>query len=184
MPIPPFDSNSVLPPHTGDPRQIGQLSPYPCTTLEICQRFATTPERIVILDGLLRFRALLATAGFHQGFQWLDGSFLEDVEALENRPPNDLDIVTFYASPSPNFNQQVATAHPILTQHDQTKQTYHLDHYFMDMIRNPVLTVEGSRYWALLFSHRRDGVWKGMLRVDLNTPSEDTNARAYLPGMP
>jgi hypothetical protein len=78
MPIPAF-ANDVLPPHTGDPRRREQLSPFPCTTTELCQRFATTPERLAILDGFPRFRELLAQAGFVSGFQWVDGSFLENI---------------------------------------------------------------------------------------------------------
>ena len=184
MPIPPFNSNHVLPPHAGDPRQRDQLSPFPCTSLDLCQRFATSPERRGILGGFLRFRELLGRAGFQEGFQWLDGSFLENVEAEPGRPPNDLDTVTFYLPPDAAFSLRVATAFPTLADHGQTKTDYHLDHYFLDMGQHPVLTVEWTRYWAGLFSHRRDGVWKGMLRIDLNTPAEDTNARTYLNGLP
>lgn len=35
-----------------------------------------------MLDGLLRKRAALHAAGLIQGFQWLDGSFLEHVENI------------------------------------------------------------------------------------------------------
>ena len=79
MPIPAFDSNSVIPPHVGDPRNPAELSPYPCSTIELCEQFGTTAPRKQILEGLLRFRAVLVEAGF-TGFQWLDGSFLEDIE--------------------------------------------------------------------------------------------------------
>ena len=58
---------------------------------------------MAILDGFLRFRELLTQAGFVSGFQWVDGSFLENVEMLENRPPNDLDVVTFYIPPGRGF---------------------------------------------------------------------------------
>jgi hypothetical protein len=184
MPIPSFDANNVLPPHAGDPRHLAQLSPYPCTATELCQRFATSPDRLLILDGFLRFRELLSQAGFVSGFQWLDGSFLENVEAEANRPPKDLDVVTFYLPADAGFNQRVAGAFPNLRDRNQIKTVYRVDHFFLDMARHPVLTVEWTRYWTGLFSHRRDGVWKGMLRIDLNTPAEDTNARAQLPGLP
>ncbi|HEX9784266.1 MAG TPA: hypothetical protein VGA56_16255 [Opitutaceae bacterium] len=52
------------------------------------------------------------------------------------------------------------------------------------MAHHPILTVEWTRSWTGLFSHRRDGIWKGMLRIDLNTPAEDTKASALLEGMP
>lgn len=95
MPIPAFVANDVLPPHSGDPRRREQLSPFPCATMELCQRFATSPDRLGILQGFLRFRELLTQAGILSGFQWIDVSFLENIEAEENRPPNDLDVVTF-----------------------------------------------------------------------------------------
>lgn len=183
MSIPAFDGNNVLPPHTGDPRKLDQLSPYPCTTSELCRRFATSPECIAILDGLLRFRAVLGLAGFVTGFQWLDGSFLEAIEVEENRPPKDLDVVTFYIPAHSTFNATVAAEYPILRDRNQIKATFHLDHFPFDIAHNPLLTVEWTRYWTGLFSHRRDGVWKGMLRVDLNTPIDDSNARGLLPGV-
>src|SRR5437868_6595038 len=96
MPIPPFDHNLVIPPHVGDPRVPAELSPYPCTTLELCQRFGTSDERRDILLNFLRFRDLLRRHHLINGFQWLDGSFLENIEAIEGRPPRDLDVVTIY----------------------------------------------------------------------------------------
>jgi len=183
MPIPAFDANNVLPPHAGDPRDIGQLSPYPCTSAEFCLHFATSPDRIAILYGYLQFRELLGLGGFISGFQWLDGSFLENIEAESNRAPGDLDIITIYVPTDAGFNGRVAATHPILTDHNQIKAAYRMDHYFLDTTRHPILTVELTRYWVGLFSHRRDGVWKGMLRIDLNTPLDDSNAKATL-GLP
>ena len=46
----------------------------------------------------------------------------------------------------------------------------------------PAITVEQTRYWSLLFSHNRQAVWKGMLRIELNTPTEDQQARQTLAG--
>jgi hypothetical protein len=44
--------------------------------------------------------------------------------------------------------------------------------------------VDITRYWTGLFSHRRNGVWKGMLRVELNTAASDNNAAALLNKQP
>ena len=93
-PIPTFDHNLVLPPHLGDPTQPAHLSPCPCTILDLCERLGTTPERRVILKRFLDFRERLRTEGLTNGFQWLDGSFLEDIAVRESRPPRDLDVVT------------------------------------------------------------------------------------------
>ncbi|MDA1143154.1 MAG: hypothetical protein O3B01_31730 [Planctomycetota bacterium] len=184
MPIPPFDQNNVLPPHLGEPTKRERLSPYPCTTEELCQRFATSARRKTILEGLLGFRKVLSKAGFSSGFQWLDGSFLEQIELLENRPPGDLDIVTFYVPPDTAFNPDVTQSYPVLIDSGQIRANFHLDHYFVDISHNPHLTVDATRYWTGLFSHRRDGVWKGMLRIELNTVAEDNTAEAFLRSQP
>lgn len=39
-----------------------------------------TPERITILEGFLRFRQKLNEEGIINGVQWLDGSFIIDIE--------------------------------------------------------------------------------------------------------
>lgn len=178
--IPDFDHNLVLPPHTGDPTQPGHLSPYPCTTVELCERFGNTSERRAILSKFLSFRERLRAAGLTNGFQWLDGSFLEDVEARENRAPRDLDLVTVYWGYDLAFQQQLLASFPEVANPALSKANYSLDHYPFDAGFNPALTLEQTRYWVLLFSHNRQGVWKGMLKVELNTPAEDAVAQQEL----
>src|SRR5690606_2626974 len=97
MPIPNFDHNFVIPPHLGDPTKLIQVSPYLTTTLELCQVLGYNPERRRILSKFLQFRQRMNDHKITKGFQWLDGSFLENVEITESRSPNDLDVVTFYA---------------------------------------------------------------------------------------
>lgn len=178
--IPSFDHNLVLPPHKGSPAVKSDLSPYPCTSLELCQRFATSAERIAILDGFLHFREKLQSLGLHQGFQWLDGSFLENVELRENRPPNDLDIVTVYWGYDLTFQNTLVSQFPEFASPRKAKANYQLDHYPVDAGHHPKTTIESTRYWIQLFSHNRDAVWKGMLKIDLNTPDLDNLARQQL----
>ncbi len=184
MPIPDFDHNQVLPPHLGDPRVRAQLSPYPATSEDVCQKFATTDERRDILRGWLRFREKLSRLGVVSGFQWLDGSFLEQIELSESRGPRDLDTITFYVTPAgvnPNaFLTQVLANLPEFVDRDAAKINYRLDHFPVTLTSDPAALVEHTRYWAGLFSHRRDGIWKGMLRVELNTPTIDNAAAAIL----
>lgn len=180
QPIPNFDHNLVLPPHVGDPTEPSELSPYSCTTLEVCERFAGSPERIAILRGFLAFREQLNGYGLTNGFQWLDGSFLEDVEVREGRPPRDLDIVTVYWGYDTGFQEELAVNLPEFMDSGLSKQNYHLDHYPFDAGFRPDFTVDFARYWIQLFSHNRDAVWKGMLQVALNTPEEDELALNYL----
>ena len=62
----------------------------------MCERLGTTAERRGILRQFLDFRERLTTEGLTNGFQWLDGSFLEDIEVRESRPHKDLDVITVY----------------------------------------------------------------------------------------
>ena len=179
-PIPDFDHNLVLPPHLGDPVNAGQMSPYPCTTLDLCQRFGTTAERRTILGKFIDFRERLRGEGLTTGFQWLDGSFLENVETRESRPPKDLDVVTVYWGYDESFQKRLLTSFPEVASPTLSKANYSLDHYPVDAGFSPALTLEQTRYWILLFSHNRQGVWKGMLKIDLNTPTEDSAAKREL----
>ncbi|HEY2343535.1 MAG TPA: hypothetical protein VGH90_10915 [Chthoniobacteraceae bacterium] len=188
MPIPNFDHNEVLPPHLGDPRRPDELTPFPTTSEEVCQRFATSPERRTILDGWLNFRSELSNIGITNGFQWLDGSFLENVEATQGRAPNDLDVVTFYYPPA---GVTAAALLPVLQRElpeffdrPASKARFHLDHFGIHLGTSGIGLVDNTRYWAGLFSHRRDGVWKGMLRVELNTAAHDITAAAVLTAAP
>ena len=179
-PIPAFDHNLVLPPHLGAPTLPDHLSPYPCTTLHLCERLAMTPERRRILEKFLDFRERLQQEGLLTGFQWLDGSFLEDIEQRDGRPPRDLDVVTVYWGYDLAFQTALVTKFPEVANPTLAKAQYSLDHYPFDAGFSPELTLDQTRYWISLFSHNRLGVWKGMLRIELNTPVEDAAARLEL----
>jgi hypothetical protein len=181
--IPSFDYNLVIPPHIGNPTVSNQLSPYPTDTLQLCQRFATSPERIAILRGLLAFRQRLHYEGLLNGIQWLDGSFLEDIEKREHRPPRDIDVVTFYWGYDFAFQQQMMTAFPEFVRSSLSKAAFSVDHYPVDSSYVPQI-IELTRYWTQLFSHNRLGVWKGMLSLQLNTATIDQSALNYLNSLP
>ncbi len=179
-PIPDFNHNLVIPPHLGDPVDCGQLSPYPCTTVDLCERLGTTPERRAILGKYLDFRDRLRGEGLTNGFQWLDGSFLENIEVLENRSPKDLDVVTVYWGYDRAFQANFAARFREFSSPRLARAAFGLDHYNFDAGHNPQVTLEQTRYWILLFSHNRQGVWKGMLRIEIKTPAEDAAARREL----
>lgn len=185
MPIPAFDGIlNVLPPHLGDPTKPSDLSPYSCSVAEVCDRFDTTPKRSTILQGWLRLRAEFFTLDI-AGFQWLGGSFLEDIETQESRDPGDIDVVTFVASPA-DLRAVEAKLSPRkdLLARLQVKATFHVDHFIVPLSSAPIRVVDLSRYWYGLFSHRRDRVWKGMLHVDLTDKAADDAALATLGGAP
>ena len=181
-PIPIYDHNLVIPPHLGDPRKIGDLSPFPCTTIDLCDRFNTSPERNSILLGFLEFREKLQSLGVTNGFQWIDGSFLEDIETKESRPPKDMDVVTVFLGYDRAFQVDLATKFPEFKDHDLSKANFRIDHYPFDASFTPEATIETTRYWMQLFSHNRDSVWKGMLKILLNTPVDDGAAKSTLLG--
>jgi hypothetical protein len=180
MPIPNFDHNGVIPPHKGNPTtDRNDLSPYLTTTLELCQKFSFSAERRTILTGFLQLRDALVQIGITQGFQWIDGSFAEDCENLRGCPPNDIDIVTFYFAPSVYpLNHPIM---PILGNRANTRNRFRVDHILVNLGFPPYTLVEETKYWFGIFTHRRmDNVWKGMLKVDLNTANDDADALAHV----
>lgn len=180
MPIPGFDHNNVIPPHLGNPTDRTHLSPYICTILELCHHFSTSGQRILILKNYIAFRQRMTSLGVIYGFQWLDGSFLENIERSESRHPNDLDLVTFYGGLSLADQANIRATFPEFANPVLAKNNYKLDHYPVDYSYNPDVTVEQTRYWLQLFTHNRIGVWKGILRLPLNTPVDDQHAMDYL----
>lgn len=183
MTIPSFAASGVLPPYLGDPAK-GDRSPYRVDVTEVIDRFATSAKRCEILLGWLTFRAEVHKLGIVAGYQWLDGSFCEDLTHAR-REPNDIDIVTFAQPPlltgdaAQSFLDRVAETRPDLTDPRQTKQRYLCDAYWVQL-SDADANAEVVHYWYGLFSHRRgDDTWKGMVQVPLD-PSNDKNAERAL----
>lgn len=182
MPIPAFTIDGILPPYVGLAGPGGapqDMSPYEVTAVEVVSTLGLTPQRKGILRGWLQHRAALRAIGFDRGFQWLDGSFVED------KHPNDLDIVTFFYRP-PAVQDMTALAHLLRANlgvfgRHQVKASYMLDFFPVDLNGSAEALVSLTRYLLALFSHRRgDGVWKGMLQVRLEDLADDAAALALL----
>jgi len=140
-----------------------------------------------VLDGLLRYRSGLHQAGFTSGFQWLDGSFLEDIEEIEGRPPNDIDVVTFFQLPLELKQADLKLQFPELfpstrEEQDKLKSSFRVDAYLVDLGGTSESLVSMSAYWYGLWSHRRNQLWKGFLQVDL-APADDATATYNLSKM-
>jgi hypothetical protein len=175
--IPDWTAEGVLPPlDVGNPTGSNR-APYPVSLYDLVVRFGTTPARCSILDGYLRHRAALHANGYQAGFQWLDGSFMEDVETLEGRPPGDIDVVSFVQNPG------VANPTPgdlNALDHATAKARFKVDHYFVELeVVAPSEVAFWSAYWYSMWAHRRNRAWKGFLQVDLG-PAEDPAARHWL----
>lgn len=172
--IPPFNISSVLPPFVGQDSTDGAgRSPYEATMTDLVSRFGTTKPRLDLLDGLLRYREQLRLCGVSNAIQWINGSFVESVEIIRQRSPSDVDLLTL-GSPPVDWRSRPDLFDPKLA-----KSTYGCDAYFIDLTIPPHQVVTAATYWYGLFSHQRDThLWKGFLRVPLN--SDDAVARALL----
>lgn len=178
MTVPEWNSAGLLPPHDPDAPVSQARSPYVVTVADVVAKLSTTPQRCAIADGFLRYRADLHALGFTSGFQWINGSFCSDVETLEGRPPNDIDIVTFLDTPADLDHQAVFVAKPQLFL--DPKKEYLCDAYFVELNgATPEYLVANSAYWSSVWGHTRGGTWKGFLQVSLD-PAFDAAARDML----
>jgi len=177
--IPNWGAQGVIPPiDTIDPTSANR-SPYRVSLTDFILRFAETSERCGILDGLLKYRKALHGVGLISGFQWVNGSFLEHVEVTELRAPNDIDVVTFYRLSEGATQATVFAQNATLFDHNQTKATYHVDGYPVDLGAKPEMLVKYSAYWYSVWSHRRNQAWKGYVEIDL-CPADDESAARLL----
>ncbi|MGQ4274979.1 DUF6932 family protein [Terrihabitans sp. B22-R8] len=173
--IPPFNISGVLPPFVGEnSTNKAAMSPYKGDFSDLAISLGTTPQRVALLQGLAAYRTALRKAGFAEGFQWIDGSFVEDVETLKKRPPNDIDVVTFAALPSsPTEQAEIFEKHGMLFDPGETKRIFQCDAYFVDLAKPPALLVKDTCYWFGLFGHQRvTSLWKGMIEVPLSSDDE------------
>ena len=180
MPIPKLNSDGVLPPYNGDPDSMTETSPYPATTRQLCEKFATSPERVEILKGFLGLRSLMGQLQVNEGFQWVDGCFLED-DSRATKPPDHIQVVTF-CKPSPVITDpEFADLAGILTSRQKTRSQFRVDHMPVLLTLPAEKMIDYTRYWCNLLSHQREtDVWKGMLKIELNTATEDNAALLHL----
>ena len=183
MVIPDWELHVIPPVRPGPPEQqdlVENRSPYEATLLQLVERFATTPERMKLLHDLMDYRESLYAVGVTEGFQWINGSFVEHVEARD-RPgkepkPYDIDVVTFYHQPDdqpPEFHDPFRTS--------IVRDRYNIDAFNLVM-GTPTTNhlVESVAYWYGMWSTRReDQMPKGFVQVNLH-PEHDPEARQAL----
>jgi hypothetical protein len=158
------------------------MSPYLATMREVAERFCTTQARADLFAHWVRHRKALSAIAL-TGFQWIDGSFCEDVERLRGRPPADIDMMTAIIRPQHLFAPAVWTpfvaANAALLDRDQVKANYHCDVLFIDgtlpaFVVHPQLT-----YCFGLFTHQRTTyLWKGLVQVPF--PADDDAALNFI----
>jgi hypothetical protein len=175
-----FTIDGVLPPFTGTGPgdDLSLMSPYDVDAMEVVIRFGTSVGRRRILNGWLDHRSALRGIGITNGFQWLDGSFLEEKE------PKDLDIVCFFYLPDNVKTEEEQLSlwkeNLALFERSAVKSAYFLDAFILDLKGSPEALVSLSRYYLQLFSHQRETfLWKGMIQVPLED-ANDAGAREQL----
>lgn len=176
MTLPAFNHRGLIPPFR-DPEQPTSpaRSPYPIDITDFTSQFSTTPARCAILQGFLKYRETLHSAGLTTGFQWVDGSFLEQVEITQNRDPSDLDVVSFFNLPAGIDENEFSRRNPDLFDRSKAKTNYRVDSYPVVLSWKPDLLVWWSAYWYSVWGHRRNLEWKGFVQIDL-APTHDREA--------
>lgn len=149
-------------------------SPYAISCIELVERFGSSIKRLEILQGFLNYRKNLHMLGLVQGVQWLDGSFVENIEVLEGRAPNDIDVVTFANMPEGESQKSLLDSNSSLFIPTAIRQTYKVDGYciFLDGQANQNF-IKQVTYWYSMWSHTRSKQWKGFLQLDLNNTNND-----------
>ena len=177
-PIPDWNADGVLPPFLTGPN-VEPTSPYSVSLVDLIVRFGNTEGRRRQLIELLDFRSQLHKAGMTKGFQWINGSFVEEVEQTrpERPAPEDIDVVTFYHIPEGRTDASLEQS----LSHILNDPDYVIDAYFVQL--NDIdaeILVDLTRYWYGLWSHKRETFqWKGFVQVSLQD-TEDHVAMSEL----
>lgn len=183
-----FNTQGVLPPYVGADPTTSARSPYIITTNDLVINFGTTPKRNALIQNLITYRMRLYDAGFVDGVQYIDGSFVENVESTQLRAPNDIDIFSFLRAPeryqlNPQAWASEGLAHwnDVVVNREKNKQELSLDTYAIlvdELSWWDLLDI--NNYWSGLFSHQRGSLqWKGFLAIPLD-PTQDVHALTTL----
>ena len=173
-----WNIHGVIPPVGYNSETERDRSPYTVSMKRFVKDFATSAARIDILEGLITYRSKLCGLGLNGGFQWVDGSFTEDIETLQNRPPNDVDVVTF--ADFSKIREDTSDV-GVITDAATVKNTYKVDAFIVDLSKAPERIVQDCTYWYSMWSHQRDTrQWKGFFEIPLG---DDTTAKQILEGI-
>jgi hypothetical protein len=156
--------------------------------VELVASLGTTPWRCNLLFGLLNYRKLLTKLGYADGVQFIDGSFVENVELREARDPGDIDVFSFLVRPLQFRNDLALWATngfadwtKEIADRNRNKVRFLLDTYAIAIDQStPLSLIDDTIYWYSLFAHKKiTHDWKGFVRIPLN-PADDVTAKAAL----
>jgi hypothetical protein len=181
----------MLPPTIGDDPTTADRSPYFVTMLDFVRTFATSGERKALLRNLIAYRDLIAADDYQSGIQFLDGSFVENVEATRGRAPKDIDIFSMLHAPQkyladmslwqshgfPFWSSEIADL-------KKNQERFSLDTYALLIEEAPLgVMLQQVMYWNSLFSHQRETfAWKGFVAVSFDR-AQDAEALALIEAM-
>ena len=161
-------------------------SPYSLSLPDFVYRFGQSVERRSLLSDFLRYRALLQQAGLVAGIQWVNGSFVEEVERVRGRPPADVDVVSFVYLPTGVSESALHQSHGDLFDWDYVRREFSVDGYIVPMdLSDPntvLYAIRNAVYWYSVWSHTRDHRWKGYIELDLS-PLRDYEAWQVVRGL-
>ncbi|ESY03578.1 hypothetical protein X753_21290 [Mesorhizobium sp. LNJC399B00] len=180
-----------MPPFVGvDATTTASRSPYFAHITEVVQNFGTSVERRALLSNLISYRTLLAGEGYVSGLQFVDGSFVEDIESVAKRPPSDIDVFSIlnlpakYLGAGPDILAEgEAFWRDRVANREHNKANLKLDTYAL-LVEQTALgdMLQQVMYWYSLFSHQRDTfAWKGFLAIVID-PGADKEAAKMLGG--
>jgi len=176
-----FDQNGVLPPFMGNDASTPDRSPYAASIVEFVTHFGTSPHRRQLLKKFIAYRQLLTADGYVSGYQFVDGSFVEDVERTQRRDPIDIDVFSFLDAPIKYQTDPSAWAltgfqfwQGEIINRDLNKVRFSLDTYALLLQEtNLPSLIQGVIYWNGLFSHQRSTyAWKGFVAVALDSVAD------------
>lgn len=190
MALPAFDLRGLLPPFIGADATTQDRSPYWTSIQDLAGALGTTPHRRQLLRNLIAYRGLLASDGYIGGIQFIDGSFVENVEMFAKREPSDIDVFSvlnvplkYRADPSIWPSSGLPFWQTEIVDRDRNKLRFSLDTYavlFEELQAQPMALISNIIYWYGLFSHQRDTfAWKGFAGLVLD-PAGDQAALAIL----
>ena len=175
MSIPDFDLDDLLPVFIRE--DVNARSPYATDMQELVDKFAVSPERIDILYKFGEYRDILRKIGFIEGFQLINGSFVENCDN-EKGPPRDIDIVNLLRRPSEYKNKTdwltfVEKHKSTYFDKEYCKTHYFCDSHFIDLDYLPIDNARRIFYFFGLFSYqRRTNRPKGLLQIDIQDKND------------
>ena len=148
--------------------------------MDLLLRFGNTPARREIAAAFLDYRAALHGVGLTRGFQWVNGSFVEDSLQNRAREPRDVDVVTFFHMPEGYGPESLPDSFLEVMTLGSPRIPTSIDAYHVVLDAGDLRYLSNRiTYWNSLWSHTRDGKWKGYLEIDLSD-DQDASARDLL----